>query len=373
MNRGWIDSSISFESIASLGWLASITIQLVILLLVVWIFILRMLRRNEERRRRHIANVWQPLLAESLVGDPGELPSIHPRDHVLFLYLWNQFQESIKGEASARLNEMARRTGIDKVAISLLHTGRLRLEILAVVTLGHLKEVSVWDVLVHLTRAPNAVLALEAARAIIRIDPKAAIPLLIPVLSTRTDWSPLKIMAILKESDMNLVATALAQAVVLAPPPIAARLIRLLTWLRTPGALPIVRQRIADREANEDVLASSLSYFGECSDPDDLPRIRSYLTHPTWYIRVQAARALGKMGLEEDEVRLIELLKDTYWWVRYRAAEALSNLPSMSEAKLADLGTSMTGEALQVLTPFLTQLHAKNAPTVPVTETRGTS
>ena len=349
---------------AHVGWMVTITIYAFILLLVVWILVLRMLRQNTERRRRNMVDVWRPLLAESLVEVPAILPSIHPRDHVLFLYLWNHLQESIKGDASGQLNDVARRAGMDTVALRLLHTGRLRLQLLAVTTLGHLKEASVWDELVRLAHAHNAFLAIEAARAMVRIRPKAAIPLLIPLVSTRSDWSPLKVMALLNEAGADLVATALAQATLSAPPPIAARLIRLLASLRSPYALPIIRQLMNEQKPAEDVIAASLFLFGECSDPQDLPMVRVYLTHPTWYIRVQAATALGKLGLKEDEARLIGLLEDTYWWVRYRAAEALSNLPSMTEAKMAGLQATLpTIESQEVITPFLTKLRATKTAT----------
>ena len=349
---------------AHVGWIVTITIYAFILLLVVWILVLRVLRRNTERRRRNMVDLWRPLLAECLVEVPATLPSIHPRDHVPFLYLWNYMQESIKGDASGQLNDVARRIGMDTVAMGFLHTGRLRLQLLAVATLGHLQESSVWDELVRLTHAHNAFLAIAAARAMVRIRPKAAIPLLIPLISTRSDWSPLKVMALLNEAGGDLAATSLAQATVSASPPIAARLIRLLASLRSPYALPIIRQLMNEQQPAEDVIAASLSFFGECSDPRDLPMVRVYLTHPTWYIRVQAATALGKIGLEEDEARLIGLLGDTYWWVRYRVAEALSNLPSMTEAKMAELQATLpTIESQEVITPFLTKLRATKTAT----------
>ena len=363
MDAGWTGPS-AFGSMAQVGWIVTITIHAFILLLVVWIIVSRVLRRSTERRRRNMVAVWRSLLAESLSEAPATLPSIHPRDHVPFLYLWNSLQESIKGDASGQLNDVARRAGMDTVAVRLLHTGRLRLQLLAVATLGHLKEASVWDELVRLAHADNAFLAIEAARAMVRIRPKAAIPLLVPLISARIDWSPLKVMALLNEAGADLVATTLALATVSAPPRIAARLIRLLASLRSPYALPIIRQFMNEQKPAEDVIAASLSFFGECSDPQDLPMVRDHLTHPTWYIRVQAATALGKIGLEEDEARLIGLLGDSYWWVRYRAAEALSNLPSMTEAKMAEVQASLlTIESQEVITPFLTKFRATKTAT----------
>ena len=348
-----------FGSIAHVAWIITIAIHAIILLLVVWILLQRVLRSITERRRRNMVDVWSPLLAGSLVDDPTILPTIDPKDHVLFLYLWNSVQKSIKGEASSGLNDVARRTGMDTIARQLLYTGRLRLQLLAVATLGYLKETSAWDELVRLAHGHNAFLAIEAAQAMVRIRPKAAVPILIPLISTRSDWSPLKIMAMLNEAGADLAATGLAQATVSASPPIAARLIRLLASLRSSYALPIIRQVMNEQKPSTDVIAASLSFFGECSDPLDLPMVRVYLTHPTWYIRVQAATALGKFGLEEDEAHLIALLGDTYWWVRYRAAEALSKLPSMTEAKMVELQATLpTIESQEVIMPFLTKLRA---------------
>ncbi|MGH7219927.1 MAG: hypothetical protein ACREI1_06310, partial [Nitrospiraceae bacterium] len=87
MDAGWTGSS-AFGSMAHVGWIITITIHAFILLLVLWIIVSRVMRRSTERRRRNMVAVWRPLLAESLAEAPTTLPSIHPRDHVPFLYLW---------------------------------------------------------------------------------------------------------------------------------------------------------------------------------------------------------------------------------------------------------------------------------------------
>jgi HEAT repeat protein len=47
------------------------------------------------------------------------------------------------------------------------------------------------------------------------------------------------------------------------------------------------------------------------------------LAHPVWYVRMQAAALLGRMGRTEGTGRLEKLLTDQEWWVRHRAAKAL--------------------------------------------------
>ncbi len=348
-----VESTLS-RSIVEVGWLTTITIHALILFLLAWTLIIRWLRVSTDRRRQQMVAIWRPILAQSLIEAPDTLPSIHSHDRVLFLYLWNHLQESIKGESSDELCAVMRRTGMDHVVHHYLAKGTLRQQLLAIVSLGHLKDLSAWEHLVELAHDTNAFRSLEAARALVRIDAPRAIPALVPLLSQRLDWSPLKVLAILQGAGDELVARALGEAAVQAPPLIAARLIRFLASIRSHRALPLIRPLLARRPLNEDMLAGCLSLFGQCSDPQDLSTVRRYLTHPTWFIRVQAASALGKMGIEADEEHLIGLLGDSHWWVRYRAAEALSILPSMTEEKLSILVQTLpTTEARKVLTPFV--------------------
>lgn len=346
--------SILPRSIVDVGWLITITIHILILFLLGWTFLIRWLRGATDRRRQQMVAVWRPVLARSLIEAPQSLPPIHLRDRILFLYLWNHLQESIKGESSEGLCAILRRTGMDRAVRQNLVSGTLREQLLAIVTLGHLKSRSAWSRLVELAHDENAFRSIEAARALVRIDPTRAIPILVPLISKRLDWSPLKVLTILQEAGEDLVAQTLGPAALDAPPIIAARLIRFLASVRNHRALPFIRQLMGATPLHDDVLAAALSLFGQCSDPRDLLMVRAYLTHPTWFIRVQAATALGKMGIEEDEAHLIGLLGDSHWWVRYRAAEALSTLPSMTDPKLSILVQTLpTTESRKVLTPFV--------------------
>lgn len=342
------------QSLVEAGWLATGTIHALILLLLGWTLIARWLRISTDRRRQRMLAVWRPILAQSLIEAPETLPPIHPRDRVLFLYVWNHLQESIKGESSDELCTIIRQTGMDRVVRHYLTNGTLRQQLLAIVTLGHLKDRSAWAPLAELSHDANAFRSIEAARALVRIDAMRAIPVLVPLIAKRADWSPLKVLTILQGAGEEPVVQALGQAALNAPPVIAARLIRFLASVRNHRALPAIRQLLHAALLHDDVLAAALSLFGQCSDPRDLPVVRRSLTHRTWFIRVHAATALGKMGVEEDEGLLTGLLEDSHWWVRYRAAEALSLLPSMTEEKLSLLVQTLpTTEARKVLTPFV--------------------
>ena len=72
-----------------------------------------------------------------------------------------------------------------------------------------------------------------------------------------------------------------------------------------------------------------------------MPRIDELLAHPAWYVRMQAAKLLGRMGRTEDAGRLEKLLADKEWWVRYRAAKALVRLPGVTVADLEQIRLSL--------------------------------
>ena len=58
------------------------------------------------------------------------------------------------------------------------------------------------------------------------------------------------------------------------------------------------------------------------------------------FVRIQAARALGRIGKPEHVELLTRMLADRDWWVRYRAAQALVSLPFMGPNALRRLRDS---------------------------------
>jgi HEAT repeat protein len=235
--------------------------------------------------------------------------------------------------------------------------------ILAVVTLGRLQERSAWTAISALLTHHNSFLAFNAAQALLRINARAAIPRLLPVLGQRTDWSPLKIVSMLNTVERDAASEALVNAAIQGSPNVGPRLIRYLPATHSPQGLPILRDFIRSRSLTPNMLAACLFVFGEFRDPADLPMVRHHLTHEAWYVRVQAATALGKLGTVEDEERLIGLFNDDHWWVRYRAGEALVSLESMTEEKLMQLQESLLSpDAHEILAPILAKFRARRSP-----------
>ena len=318
----------SLELVTAVG----VVIGLLYLLVVMQIFVARLRNGVRTRRQSRIENVWLPILvADTEV--PRTLPPLGSRDVIPFLTLWNQLQESFTGDISRHLNEVARRAGADVLARLMLEDRGLRRRLLGVSTLGHLGDHNAWNALVRLTSDKDGLLSLAAARALTRIDGAAALPVILPRLSEREDWSKNYVLAMLMDLGADVVSKPLTEAALHVPVDRAERLIQYFTVAQVADAVPVVRQIIQRTRSNE-CLAACLRVF---ADVDDLDTVREYLHHPSWHVRVQAVNVLGRLGDASDQAILLPLLSDPEWWVRYRAAKALCSLPGADLSRIKNL------------------------------------
>lgn len=346
-----------------LWYISAVALSGIIVLLLASILLSRHNRLAGQSRQQRITREWGPLLTQSVGGSLPPLPTLTRRDHVIFLYLWNKSYEFLPETLTAPLVHVAQTVGSAQLATELLQSRLLSQRILAVVTLGRLQERSAWAPISALLTHNNSFLAFHAAQALLKIDMNEALQLLVPILGRRTDWSPIKIVSMLQTVERDLASEILTKAAIQGDPEISPRLIRYLPVTKSRRGLSILRQFLQDAPPSANMLAACLFVFGEFRDPVDLPMVRRQLTHEAWYVRVQAATALGKLGTVDDEERLIDLFSDEQWWVRYRAGEALVSLESMTEEKLMRLQESFTSpDAHEILAPIMAKFRTRRSP-----------
>jgi len=343
------------DVIIRLLWMVAGGEVVVVVALLAGVVALHFIKTLQLRRRNLFHATWRPLLVQSLTDSPQSVPRVRSRDILNFLFYWNYFHESLLGEDKiVGLNQLARQTGMDRAAKRLLKAKGLRKRLMAIITLGHLREQSAWDDLAELAQSPHPVVSLSAARALVDIDPKAALTLIAPWIGARADWSPPRVAALLSHAGSELIAQPLSQTVMTAAPDMAMRLLHYLEVTRCTAALPAVRSLLVRESTDMAVRAACLKLIGQFQDPKDLALVRSFIADSDERVRAQAAAALGTIGMPADEGSLIALLSDWQWDVRYRAAEALAHLPFMEPERLAEIQSQQTDTlAKQILEPFL--------------------
>jgi HEAT repeat protein len=304
------------------------------LLLLAAIAALRALRRWRQWSLARHEGAWRDALHAAL-DDPAtpRLPAIGALEWPAFLSLWNRLQESARGEAPEKLAVLLRRHGLDDRALRLLARGNAELRLIAITALGHLREERAWPRLYALARACGPVVSFAAARALLRIDARRALDALGPSIVARQDWPLARLGTVFQELGPAMVTPTLLQLLVARPRHGLDRLMKLARFGHRHRVAPVIRAWLSStREAA--VVAAALDYI---EDPEDLPWAREAASHEDWYVRMAAARALGRAGARAELAPLLDLVRDPVWWVRYHAAHALLRLQGLEPREVEEL------------------------------------
>lgn len=302
--------------------------------LLLAIIAMRVGRRLREARLARRVGAWRDALHQAIDRpDPVKLPPLSRRDLPDFLMLWNHLQESLRGAAGDHLAKLLRDNALEDRVLALLGLRSLKMRLIAITALGHLREERAWNALEALARDPSAVLSFAAARALMRIEPRRALELLVHDLISRDDWSIARIGSILQELGPQVVTAPLLGMLVRPKPEGLERLVKLARFGHRERVGSAVRGWLA-ASAEPHVIAAALDYL---EDEADLPFARGAARHAHWHVRMAAARALARIGGARELATLLELLRDPQWWVRYHAAQALSRLHGLAPDELQHL------------------------------------
>jgi hypothetical protein len=341
------------RALVHLAYQMGVALAVLVVLLMLGIVAMRLSLLMSTAREKRFNAVWRPKLMRFMVGDDIPLPRLSAGDQLLLFRLWCHMHESVRGGAGERLNVFARRIGLDKVAWRFAKSRQVRRQLVGLLALGNLRERKAWNHFREQLESTSPVHSLAALRGLLAVDDALAMPIVIDPIARRSDWSPVRVASFLKEADQAIVVRTMGRKLLKTSPDNAIRLLKYLQAINAFAAVPYVR-RLARRTKNPGVLAASLPLLNESRD---LPLLRHLLSHEQWFVRVQAATALGRVGREGDEALLRNLLTDGNWWVRYRAAQALTVLPFLSIDDVRDMQAASTdGFARDILSQVLAEV-----------------
>jgi len=329
---GFVGSSDPFIIFALYSSLFAIGVTLMLFGTVVY---LRMRLISHRRLERRFLEEWRPALTRIAIEglEPESIRALRERQPAdnreisLLLNEWNVLHDCLHGVARDNLTEAGYGLGLDRVAWAMLNDASSFGErMMAIITLGHLKNFGAWESIEHDLDSDNALLSLMAAKALCNIDPDRAMPLLLPRIVSREDWAGARVAGVLHEAGASAVSIPLRDAILESPPEDAEKLIGYLPMIFKPVAAMVIG-RLLRRNVDDRITGACLKVS---NSPLELPHVRELVSHPRWHIRMRAATVLGKIGDSHDRDLLVGLLADAEWWVRYRAAQALAALPQMN-------------------------------------------
>ncbi len=323
------------DPVLELAWWVGISAIAISLLAFLLVILMRLRLFARQRREQRAVEFWRPLLAQCADRVPEQLRPLERGEEQAVLQLWNHYHESLRGAATEQLNQLAAGVGIDRVARELLARNDTRSRLLALNTLGHLRDKTRWHELRLLADEPSPALSLAAARAMLRIEARSTLTWFLPLAAKRTDWPLARIATMLVELGADRItlplSVTLEQLVIgAAPSEELVRILRLLETVHAERVAPVVRRVLAGAR-DESVIAGCLRALNE---PGDRDLFREHCSHRSWIVRVAAVHQLGTVGTAADRPLLVDMLEDRNWWVRYRAAQALLALPSTNAEDL---------------------------------------
>lgn len=306
------------------AWRGGVVALSLTALLAVVIVLMRLNTRRQERRWNAFVAHWRPLLlgVMMLPDEPPTLPALPRRYRPHFLRLWVYLHESVRGEAAEQLNRAARVLQIDRTARQSLRWASRAQQLQAVLALGYLRDRPAWNGLLGLARQRDPLVSVNAARALIQIDPLAGAQALMPLILSRQDWDVSRVAAFLVEARDAFWLLLVRQLPQLGSGD-TQRALRLADALRL--KLPVnALQRLLEPAQPPAVVAAALRLLPAGDGHDALLRC---LDHADFRVREAALQQLAQRALPDDQAAIEARLADPQWRVRMAAAQTLAELP----------------------------------------------
>lgn len=329
----WLFRS-SFDTLTTIALWSIAGVVGATVVLFVYTMGLRVATNSGKRRRREFLRVWRDIFAASILSADAAreqaLPRIQRADQTDLLEEWNRARNMVDGGAVDHLITLAQRTVIPELALRMLHSRRAQSRILAVQTIGHLRLGRLRDDVQDLLDHENMALSITAATALIDIDPDFGAQVVIPMISRRRDWPKTRVSILLRQAGSERISEPMYRAIRSEDDAGKTYLLQFARLIESETLDALVQDLI--RESRDPgVLNAALKLVSGFAG---VPRIAALSQHEAWFVRMQAAKVLGKVGQKEHLSLLESLLDDPEWWVRYRAAQAITSLPFLGPNQL---------------------------------------
>ncbi len=298
---------------------------------------LRFATNTERKRRKCFLEKWRDVFAAAALSRDAalllELPRLVESEHAHLLEEWNLARSIVFGDAADNLIVLAGRIGIAEIAGELLEMHRVQSKIVAVQTFGHLGDKQRFDDVHALLDDLNTALSITAATSLVEIRANRGIEIVVPMIAKRRDWPRNRVSILLREAGSDLISEPMYRNIRSASDDDKKYLMQFARLMESEVRDALVEELIRETE-DPGLLTSALKLV---SGYRGVPRIVALTQHKAWFVRMQAAKVLGRIGQREHLGLLESLLEDTEWWVRYRAAQAITSLPFLGPNELRQM------------------------------------
>ena len=316
-----------FDTLTTIALWSIAAVLVTTVVLFVYTVGLRVATIAEGQRRRQFLQRWRDVFARSILDADAAreqaIPRVRRGDRTDLLEEWNRAISMVGGNAVNNLIELANRAGIPALAERLLHSRRMQSRILAVHTIGHLRLSAYRDAVRELLNHDNTALSITAAAALVDIDPEHGVSVVVPMINQRRDWPRTRVSVLLRQAGSTRISEPLYRTIRSEDDAGKTYLLQFARLMESETLDALVNDLLRENR-DPGVLNAALKLVSGFAG---VPRIAALTQNDAWFVRMQAAKVLGRVGQQEHLSLLESLLDDREWWVRYRAAQAITSLP----------------------------------------------
>lgn len=341
--RDWLLQSAFNTQVTAALWSTIVAIGSAIVLFI-YTLGMRAATTIAARRRVPLLARWRRIFASAVVTDATvtwkALPAIRRNQIIEILEEWNLTRTTVSGSATDNLVSLGVHLGFPDIARRMLRKRQLQTKLLAVQTLGHLRDERSWLAIADAVQSPNSTLSVTAAAALVDIDAPRALRSLVPLIAIRRDWLQTRVAMFLRTAGSEAISEPLCRAIRSGSPKSQVYLMKFAPLMETAVADAIADDLVKNSQ-DPGVLGAALELL---TGYGGLPRIDELARHEAWFVRLRVAQILGRAGLTEHLPLLERLLEDPEWWVRYRAAQSIASLPFLGPNALHRLQQRQTDD-----------------------------
>lgn len=319
-----------------------------ILLALIFLCIFRINFIYTRFRRRLVEQAWTDAFRYLRAGEePDSYPILSRADKSVFLEFWLENRELASPEFANLLDELARRVALHNTIIAILNPGKIEflpskvwLQGIAIAAIEYVDNENTRGSLLEMTKSENIYLVVQACTVLAKLRVKGFEKEIIQTMFRFPKDAP-EIFSRVSQAGGSDVLHVMQPFLERLPHHTVMNFISLAEQSHDETLVPILLHRLRVAWINEEI-AALIRALSRLNSPGLREAILPFLDYPDLYVRIQTAKAIGRLGTADDIQFLKPLLSDGEWWLRYRAARAICKLCELDWETLEELRASLS-------------------------------
>jgi len=332
----------------TIAFWGTVAMTVCVIIVLAYLVVFRISFLYTRYRRRRVEDAWNDAFRYLRAGEePLSYPLLPRSDKPVFLEFWLENRKLADTRFAAMLDELAKRVALHHTITDILDPGKVEilpskvwLQGIAIAAVEFVDRGETREVLLQTSKSDNLYLVVQACTVMARLKVKGFEKEIIQTMFRFPADAP-EIFARVSQAGGSEVLHVMQPFLDRLPHHSIMNFISLAEESHDETLVPVLLFRL-QRTQHQEEIAALLRTLSQFEQPGLREIIVPYLRHENLYVRIQAAKAMGHVGIEADIEALKPLLSESEWWLRYRAARAICRLCDLQWEKLEAIRSKLS-------------------------------